>query len=253
MARSSNIRSVERAFGVLRALSPKGQAVPLAAIAECTGLPKSTVSRLLSTMAGIGVVERVSKGGYVVGRELRIMVHPGVSPADLVAVSASHLRNLVREMGEDAALSIPDGDRVVFVEHIQRKRPVQVQDWTGDPSENHMSASGYVLLSSWDDEDLDAYLARPLINLSRNTEVDPIRLRNDIGEVRRLGYAWVFEAWMEGVNGVAAPIVDAGGEMVAFINIFGPSYRFPGDADPAAIGERLIETAAHVARHLRVV
>ena len=54
MSRSSSIQSVERAFAVLRALNPQGRAVPLAKIADDTGLPKSTTSRLLSTMVGIG-------------------------------------------------------------------------------------------------------------------------------------------------------------------------------------------------------
>ena len=81
MSRSSTIQSVERAFAVLRALDPAGQAVSLAAIAGTTGLPKSTASRLLSTMVGIGVVEKISEAGYVVGRELRAIAHPGVGPS----------------------------------------------------------------------------------------------------------------------------------------------------------------------------
>ena len=250
MGRSSNIRSVERAFAVLRALSPGGQAVPLAAIADRTGLPKSTISRLLSTMVGIGVAEKVQQAGYVVGGELRAIVHPGVGPADLIALAAPYLRELVREMGEDAALSIPDGDRILYIHHVQRSRTVQVYHWTQDRFEYHATASGYMLLSSWDDLDLDAYLARPLTKWNLDTEVDPIRLRNHIEKARRLGYAWILDGTIEGINGVSAPIIDAGGEMVAFVNLFGPSYRFPGDTDPAGIGRRMLELAAQVSSHL---
>lgn len=250
MKRSSNIQSVERAFAVLRALRPNGQAVSLAVIAEYTGLPKSTASRLLSTMVAIGVVERVSEARYVVGRELRAIVHPGVGPSDLVGVSATYLRDLVREVGEDAGLAIPDGDHVLYLDQVQKSRPVQVQDWTGERFENHTTAAGYVFLASWDDDDLDTYLARPLAKSSPTTETDPARLRDHIDMARSNGYTWTFEAWLEGVNGAAAPIVDAAGEVVASINLYGPAYRFPGDSDPAAIGKRLVETATQISRHL---
>ena len=250
MKQSSNIRSVERAFAVLRALRPNGRAVSLATIADDTGLPKSTASRLLSTMVGIGVVEKVSEAGYVVGRELRAIAHPGVGPSDLIGISATYLRDLVHEVGEDAGLAIPDRDHVMYIDQVQKSRPVQVQDWTGERFENHTTAAGYVFLASWDDEDLDTYLARPLAKSSPTTETDPVRLREYIDMASSNGYAWTFEAWLEGVNGAAAPIADAAGEVVASINLYGPAYRFPGDIDPDAIGKRLVETATQISRHL---
>ena len=250
MSRSPSIQSVERAFAVLRALNPRGQAVSLATIADGTGLPKSTASRLLSTMVGIGVVEKVSEAGYVVGRELRAIAHPGVGPSELVGVSATYLRDLVDLIGEDAGLAIPDGNHVLYIDQVQKSRPVQVQDWTGERFEHHTTAAGYVFLAAWDDEDLDAYLARPLARSSPATETDPARLREMIETTRKNGYAWTFEVWLEGVNGVAAPISDTGGDVVASINVFGPAYRFPGTRDLMAIGRRLVETAARISRHL---
>ena len=52
------------------------------------------------------------------------------------------------------------------------------------------------------------------------------------------------------MNGAAAPIRNARGAVVASINLFGPAYRFPGDADQAVIGARLIEIADQISRHL---
>ena len=250
MSRSSRIQSVERAFAVLRALNPRGQAVSLAAIADDTGLPKSTASRLLSTMVGIGVVEKVSEAGYVVGRELRAMAHPGVGPSELLGVSATYLRDLVDDIGEDAGMAVPDGNHVLYIDQVQKRRPVQVQDWTGERFEHHTNAAGYVFLAAWDDEDLEAYLARPLAKSSPATETDPSRLRELIRMTRTNSYAWSFEVWAEGVNGVAAPITGTRGDVVAAINVFGPAYRFPGDRDLVAIGKHLVETANQISRHL---
>ena len=250
MRRSSTIQSVERAFAVLRALDPRGQAVSLATIADDTGLPKSTASRLLSTMVGIGVVEKVSESGYVVGRELRAIAHPGVGPSELVGVSATYLRDLVEDIGEDAGLAVPDGNHVLYIDQVQKSRPVHVQDWTGERFEHHTTAAGYVFMASWDEDELDAYLARPLTKSSPTAETAPARLRSLVEVTRNDGYAWTFEVWAEGVNGVAAPIADAGGDVVAAINVFGPAYRFPGERDLDSIGERLVETATRISSRL---
>ena len=58
----STVQSIERAFVVLRALAagPAG----VTDIADRVGLPKSTVSRLLSTLEEVGAVEQVAAGGH---------------------------------------------------------------------------------------------------------------------------------------------------------------------------------------------
>ena len=250
MSRPSNIQSVERAFTVLRAIGVNGQGVPLAKIARETGLPKSTVSRLLGTMVGIGAVERVGEGEYSIGGELRAIVRPAVGPADLIGLAATYLRELVDEVGEDVGLAIPDGDAVLYIDQVQSPQPVQVQDWTGERFSNHTTAAGYVVLASLSTADLDAYLAMPLEKSSPATETDPGKLREHIATTRSRGYAWTFGAWSMGVNGAAAPIRNARGSVVASINLFGPAYRFPGEANQSVIGERLIEVADHISRHL---
>lgn len=250
MSRASNIQSVERAFSVLRAIGLHGQSVPLATIAAETGLPKSTVSRLLGTMVGVGAVEKVSDGEYSIGSELRGIVHPAVGPVDLIGIAATYLRELVDEFGEDVGLAIPDGNHVLYIDQVQSPQPVQVQDWTGERFENHTTAAGYVALANLSDGELDAFLARPLEKSSPATETDPDRLREHIAATRKNGYAWTYEAWSAGVNGCAAPIRGSSGTAVASVNLFGPAYRFPGDSDREKIGRRTIEVADQISRHL---
>lgn len=250
VARSANIQSVERAFAVIRVIGRHGQAVPLSVIANETALPKSTVSRLLGTMIGVGAVERVAEGLYSLGSELRAIVRPAVGPADLIGVSAPYLRELVDELGEDAGLAIPSGDSLIYIDQVQSPQPVTVQDWTGERFDLHTTAAGYVLLAARSEPERERYLASPLASSSPSTEVDPTRLRKLIEECAGRGYAWTFEAWAPGINGVAAPVRNAAGAVVAAINPFGPAYRFPGSADRDAIGQRVAEAADQISQHL---
>jgi IclR family pca regulon transcriptional regulator len=81
--------------------------------------------------------------------------------------------------------------------------------------------------------------------------VDPVRLKALVAQAAATGFAWTYEAWADGINGAAAPIRDSTGRVIAAINLYGPSYRFPGEDDAAEISRNLVEAAAQVSRHLR--
>ena len=84
----SSVQSVERAFAVLRCLS--GGPAGVTDVADRVSLPKSTVSRMLSTLEDLGMVEQIEPGGnYRVGAgmiEIAAAVLPGRS---LIAVPNS--------------------------------------------------------------------------------------------------------------------------------------------------------------------
>ncbi len=250
--RSDSIQSVERAFAVLRVISRHGASVPLALIAAESDLPKSTVSRLLSTMVEIGTVDRVAEGRYSIGAQMRAIVQPAVGLAELTALARPYLRDLVDEVGEDAGLAIADGAEVLYIDQVQSSQPVQVQDWTGQRFPSHTTAAGYVLLGALPETDLDEFLGGELAKPTRATVTSPKKLRKLIEATREDGYAWTSEAWAEGINGAAAPVVDALGHVVAAINLYGPSYRFPGGRSQRRITRVLVEAAGQVSRHLGV-
>lgn len=250
MKRSDTIQSVERAFAVLRAIALHGTSVPLAQVATETGLPKSTVSRLLSTMVGVGVVDRADGGLYSVGPELRAIVEPAVGVAHLTAIARPYLRQLVDQVGEDAGLAVADGHSVIYVDQVQGSHPVQVQDWTGQRFDAHTTAAGYVLLGNSDSDTLERFLGTELEQSTSATVVKPARLRKLIAAAASDGFAWTYGAWADGINGAAAPIRDSTSQVVAAISVYGPSYRFPQEGDQADISKMLVAAAAQVTRHL---
>ena len=94
----SSVQSVERAFAVLRCLS--GGPAGVTDVADRVNLPKSTVSRMLSTLEDLGMVEQIEPGGnYRVGAgmvEIAAAVLPGRS---LIAAVRPHLHELVKSHG----------------------------------------------------------------------------------------------------------------------------------------------------------
>lgn len=237
----TTVQSIDRAFSVLRSLSagPAG----VTEIAERVQLPKSTVSRLLSTLEELGAVEQIAAGGdYRIGwamLELAAAARPGRS---LVSVARPHLAELNRRTGEAAGLSIPDGTEMLYLDQLTPDSELQVRDWTGHRIPMHAVPSGHVVLAA-DPSLVDRLVASHLATFTGHTLADADALHERLALVRAQGYAWAFEEFADGLNSVAAAVHNDAGEVIAALHVYGPASRFPGERDAAEIGELVRATA----------
>ena len=166
------VQSVERAFAILDAVAKRPAGVT--ALADRLDLPKSTVARLLGLARGARrgrAPRRQALAGRPVGRSAsRERFRPsGASPP----LARPALVELVRSLGEDAGLGLPDGYDVLYVDQVECDHPVQVRDWTGTRAPMHAVPSGLVLMADWPEDAVDAYVARGLAALTPRTVVDP--------------------------------------------------------------------------------
>jgi DNA-binding IclR family transcriptional regulator len=242
------VQSVARAFAILDAVAHRPAGVT--ALAGRLDLPKSTVARLLGSLEGIGAVERVAGRRWQVGPGVAALAEPGSPARSLAALARPELSGLVRLVGEDAGLGLPDGYDVLYVDHVECDHPVQVRDWTGTRAPMHAVPSGLVLLAEWPASAIDGYFVRDLVRLTSSTVVDAEQLRSRLEDVRRSGYAWGLEEFAEGINSVAAPVRDPRGNVVAAIHIHGPAYRFPSPADAERITSAVVAAGQAVTRML---
>jgi IclR family acetate operon transcriptional repressor len=242
------VQSVERAFAILDAVADRPAGVT--AIAARLGLPKSTVSRFLTTLEEIGAVERVGPA-WRVGDAVAALASAMPAERTLAALARPDLDGLVRTLGEDAGLALPDGYDVHYVDQVESDNPVQVRDWTGTRAPMHAVPSGLVFLAEWPDDAVAGYVERGLARLTPRTIVEPRRLRRRLREVREQGYAWGREEFAEGINSVAAPIRDRRDKVVAALHVHGPAYRFPPDDGEERVVRALRAAADSVALQLR--
>ncbi|MEC8999888.1 MAG: IclR family transcriptional regulator [Actinomycetota bacterium] len=246
------IQSVERTFavvGVLAGADP--EEIPVAGIAEATDLPKSTVSRILSTLGDLGVaIAGESGGSYRLGPGARVFAGRDPVEAELVRTAHPVLVRAVEFLDEDLGLAVSDGDHVRYVDQVRSQRAVRIRVYVGERTPLHTTAAGLVALADLADDNLAAYLAGPLASWGRGTSVDPAELGTTVESVRTHGVAWTSEAWADGVNGAAVPVRDPDGGLVAILNAFGPSYRFPDERGRAETARCLVDTANEIARLL---
>lgn len=244
------VRSVDRAFSVLRAVvGAESRSRGISEIARETGLAKSTVARMLATLESLGMVERIGTR-YGPGPGLGSLAPSSVSGQTLTEVARPVLTELVADIGEDAGLAVMDGTSVLYIDQAQADSAVQVRDWSGTRIPCHTAAAGFVLMLAWKPEQVEEYASRDLVASSPATATDLPGIKTHLDQAATQGYVWTHTEFAPDINGAAAPIYDAGARVVAAVNLYGPSYRFPGKGDEAEIGERLSAAGVRISRGL---
>ncbi len=241
----SGVQSVERAFAILNSM--RHGATGVSEISVATKLPKSTVSRLLLTLADLGVVEPIAhSGGYRIGPVLHELGSLGGARRSLAEIARPFLIDLTRLTGEAAGLSVLAGNKVLYLDSVESDTDIQVRDWTGERVDPHVVSSGLVLLSSLTSEAVDAVCPDPLANPTAHSVVDRVALHRRLAEVKQAGHAWVFDEFVEGLTSVAAPIVDRRtGLASAAVHVHGPSFRFPGTRS-VTLSEQVMTAAGRI-------
>ena len=74
MTEEKNVKSLEKALDIIEIVSNEQQDASLSEIARQTGLPKSTVHRLIATLTGRGYLEKTEAGSYKIGLPKRMML-----------------------------------------------------------------------------------------------------------------------------------------------------------------------------------
>ncbi len=245
----SAVQSVERAFAILRCLA--GGPAGVSELADRVDLPKSTVSRLLSTLQELGAVEQSGSGTrYRVG-DAMIDIAAGALPGrNLIHVARPHLVELVDAVGEIAGLSVLDGRDVVYLDQVDADNLVQVRDWTGERLPAHSASAGLVMLAHLPPGDREHYLAGPLAAPVSGATIEADDLRRRLDAIAARGVEWTCEEFVPGISSVAAPVFGAGAEVLAAVHAHGPAYPIPADRAKDRIADLVAETARRISARL---
>ena len=240
------VASVARALAVLDALAEGTAELGTNDIARRTGINASTVSRLLATLAGAGIVEHVrATGRYRLGLRLVQLGNAVVERLDLRGLAREELEALVAATGETATLSAPGEGVAITIDFVPGPSSVQGVAQIGRPSVAHATATGKVMLAFSEggvpEGSLGAYTVR--------TITDPTVLRGELERVRVRGWADSLAEREDDLNALAAPIRDDRGGLAAIMGLQGPAFRFGPDAMRAAL-EPLRDRAGAVSRKL---
>jgi DNA-binding IclR family transcriptional regulator len=216
---------VDRAFRLLQTVVAAGESVGIRELSRRSGLPRSTVARLVGNLADLGMVTRASDGSVLPGSALSTLQSEAAQP-----LLSDQLRPLLSELaatfGENAALSIDDGESLLYLELVKSSNPVSVPDVSNLRHRFHLVAPGLLTMAWWDQGRLDSYLRGIMSSATDASMTSAAALTQRVQAVREKGHVWTDQELDVGVNGLAVPVLSTPGDLLASISLYGPSYRF---------------------------
>jgi len=243
---------VRSTFQILEELSRAGS-LNLNEITIRTGVPKSTVFRILTTLHHLDYVLRdESKRAYAISPNLADLANDTASAEALRHAALPYMIGLRDEFGETVNLGRLHLDKVVYLEVVPSEYALRLNERPGASVWAHASALGKCVLA---EAPLDVVAGildhRKLPALTPHTITDAEEFRRELRRVRERGYAFDREETTLLATCVAAPIRDAQGRPVAAMSISGPCSRFNPRRDKHVVGGLLRAVRAlspHAAR-----
>jgi len=252
----ARVDNVSRAAAALVALgspeSVEGHGLGVVRLAQLTGGDKGQVSRLLTTLAEQGLVERdADTRSYRLGWQLFALA-ASAGDQRLLVLAAPLLSELVERVGERANLSVLRGAEVLTVASQAPPRAVQTIGWVGRTVPSYSTSSGRALLLDHSRAELDALFgAGPLEPGGPGSPPDAATLHRRIVASRARGFTAVAEEFEPELVAAAAPVRDSRGHICAAVNVSAPRFRF-GARRLAELGRAIKDTADELSALLRV-
>ena len=241
---------LDRALDILELLVRSGTPVGLTEIAAHIGGPKATVHRLLATLQTRGYIAQDPRSaGYSAGVRCFELGSLWAQNLDLRAIAAPHLARLNEDTGETVHLAVYDHGDVVYIDKLECHHPVVATSHIGRRCPSTSVATGRVLLAFQPGAEIREVLSKPLPRFTEHTVTDPKRILEMLAEVRSQGYGVNRESLREGVGGLAAPIRDHTGAVVAALGVCLPMQRFGQDRFPV-LRDKTTRAAADISAAL---
>ncbi|WP_085992692.1 IclR family transcriptional regulator [Oceanobacillus senegalensis] len=244
------LSSVRNSLRILKSFSTFEPSKKVSELSESLGLAKSTVSRLLSTLASEGFVIKDKKTNeYRLGLSVLTLGGIVTNNLEIHTEAAPVLNKLVNDTGETAHLAIMDGLDTIYIHKEECHHPVRILTHVGRRNPSYSTSSGKVLLAYSEDDTVDKVIENGLVAHTQNSITNPDELRNELEVIRQKGYSVSTEELTIGTRSVAAPIRDHTGKVVSAITVVGPIQRMKDYKIPE-IGRKVIEAGKDASERL---
>lgn len=238
---SPKVRSVGRVFAIVEAITDL-ETASLAAIAEKTGIPESTVYRYLNSLETNEYVVR-EDNGYEVGlRFLRIGRMAQMKQKEY-QFAKSITEEIAEETNERAQFTVAEHGYVFGVYKATGERAVETDNYIGKPNPMHATSTGKAILAEWDEEDVRNLVdQRGIPALTEQTITDIDDLLDELADIRERGVSYNRQENTEGLRAAAVPVNSPDGVFGA-LGVSGPAHRMDRERFESEIPDLLLGSA----------
>ena len=234
MSVSTSVKTVDRLVAIIDSFSASRLSWSLTDLSEHLDVPKSTLHRFMRSLEAHRILRQDAESKrWHLGYHLVVWGNLAEQSKPMRDLALPVMRSLAADTGETVLLTVYRGQEVVCVEKVESSHSVRLALDAGSRQYPHAGASSKVLMAHLPEDEIDSIIeTQGLPEVCVNTITSEAELSQELGRIRELGYALSVEETDLGAWGVATPIRDWDGEIVAAIGVAGPTSR---------LGERLTE------------
>ena len=234
-----------RVVRVLDAFTAEEPSLTVGEVARRSDLHVATASRLVGELTAHGLLERTPDRRVRVGVRLWELGARASRTLSLREVAMPFLEDVHAVVGHSVQLGVLDGADVLFLERLTARDAVVNFSRIAGRLPLPTSSSGVVLLAHAPRELQEQVLAAPLRPVTPAGFGSSVQLRAALAEVRRSSAAVLDGHQHPDATGVAVPVRDGDGRVVASLSVI-----VPNDGRGATLVPLLLATALGVSRVL---
>ena len=211
------VPAVDRAIDALELLAQHQEGMSLTKLVEKTGIPKSTLYRILSTLEERRCIVRdEERKTYRLGVKLWEFGNAFLDQSDLQDAAVDHMKQLAESCGESVFLGMLDRGEVVYVRRVESPKSAVVVRKLGQRAPAYCTATGLAMLAFLPDDELMAFFdEQELTPFNANTTTSREELRRKVHAIRRAGVSVVDGEYNPALLCVSSPIFNEEGRPVA--------------------------------------
>jgi IclR family transcriptional regulator, pca regulon regulatory protein len=247
---NSEVKSAARVLEVIELLAEAARPLALKEIVAELAFPKSSAHALAQTLVSRGYVVQDATERYALEESCRQGFAGRAREARLISISRPIMEALRDRSGETVMLCVrtPRGE-VKRLAKCVSQQAVRYDIDLAAPTAVYCTATGRVLLAFSGADAIDAYFAHAaLTTRTPHTVTDPARLREILADVRRDGVAMSDQEFVFGSTGIAAPLRNREGTVIAALNLGTVTARF--ELNKASLISGVKQAAARLSRRL---
>lgn len=223
----SNIKSIVKAGKVIDVIAHARQPIALSDLANQLHIAKSTLHGILSTLVNIGYLEQEqSTGRYKLGVQLFELGSQIADTWNEKALVRPYMEELARITDETVHLAMLSNGEVLYVDKQEGNSSIRIVTAPGVKLPTHCTGVGKVLLAYSTAEEVKEILDRfGLKKYTKYTITSTEVLEKELLDIRKRGYSYDNQEFLDGLRCISAPLFDSNGKIVFALSISGPVSR----------------------------
>lgn len=229
---------LERAFAVIRALSEaQADGGRVTRLAKAVGLTQGTVHRILHALIAEGIVEQDDNSKlYRLSVDFFALAAQAGNPSGMRTLCRPALLRLCASLGDTIFLLVKSSFDAVCLDICEG--PFPIRSFTGDIGGRVALGVGQgslAILAFLPEAEREEIIRFNVPRIRGYGVLDEVYLRTEIERVRRLGYAANNTGVLDGMAGVAVPVLDRTGLAVAALSVGTLASRLGDDRLPMVV------------------